>query len=249
MNSIDLIWLIPLGLLVGVFVNYLADVLPFTRTFSAPVCVHCTKKIPWPTYLALKPCPSCNQKRSLRTGMVLMLCALGLPLLAFFPPTRLPFVFAVPVFVYFLLVAITDMEYRVILNPVSLVGAILGLAVGIALHGVPETLLGGMVGFGIMLAFYGLGILYVRQMAKSRGLSPDEVALGFGDVYLSGTLGMLLGWPGIIAGLFIGVLAGGVFSGLFLAVSSLLRRYKSFQALPYAPFLLLGAAILFFLPR
>ncbi len=249
MKLVDLIWLFPLGIFVGMFVNYLADVLPFTRTFSAPVCAHCSAKIPWPTYIALKPCPSCRQKRSLRTSIVLGLSVLGLPLLAFFPPARLPFVFAVPVFVFFLLVAVTDIEYRVILNPVSLAGALLGLAVGVALHGIPETFLGGVSGFGIMLAFYGLGILYVRQMAKRRGLSSDEVALGFGDVYLSGILGMLLGWPGIIAGLFIGVLAGGVFSGLFMAVATLLRRYKSFQALPYAPFLLLGAAILFFLPR
>lgn len=249
MDLLNLFWLIPLGILSGVAVNYLADVLPFTRTFSAPICVHCSAKIPWPAYLSLKPCIACGRKRKPRTGIVLALCVSGVPLLAFFPPARLPSVFAVPVFIFFLLVAVTDLEYRVILNPVSFVGAILGLVVGIALHGIPETLLGGGFGFGVMLAFYGLGILYVRQMAKRRGLSADEVALGFGDVYLSGILGMLLGWPGIVAGLFMGILAGGVFSGLFLVGAVLLRRYKSFQAVPYAPFLLLGAAILFFLPR
>lgn len=249
MNWIDLAWLIPLGVLIGYAINYLTDVLPHTRRLSPPACVQCGTESGWGVFLSLSRCPACKARRSLRTWILFAITIPGIPLLAFFPPARLPFGFAVVVLSFFLLVAVTDIEYRVILNPVTLAGAVLGLAVGILLHGIPETLLGGGAGFLIMFAFYGLGVLYVRQMAKRRGLSPDEVALGFGDVYLSGILGLVLGWPGILAGLFLGVLAGGVFSALFMALAALLKRYRSFQALPYAPFLLLGAAILFFLPR
>ncbi len=56
----------------------------------------------------------------------------------------------------------------------------MGLVIGIYLHGFVPTLIGGGVGFGIMLAFYFIGEGYVRYMAKKRGIQTDEVALGFG---------------------------------------------------------------------
>ena len=39
--------------------------------------------------------------------------------------------------------------------------------------------------------------------------SEEDVALGFGDVHLSGILGLLLGWPGITGGLFVAIILGG----------------------------------------
>jgi prepilin signal peptidase PulO-like enzyme (type II secretory pathway) len=148
---------------------------------------------------------------------------------------------------------VIDLEHRVILHPVSLVGAMLGLGVGIflrgqqsILHGITSTLLGGLAGFGIMLLFYFIGILFVKQMSKKRGMPSDEVALGFGDVNLAGILGLLLGWLKIFACLFFAVVAGGLVSLIVVVGMLVARKYKAFTAIPYAPFLILSAAYFLF---
>jgi leader peptidase (prepilin peptidase) / N-methyltransferase len=66
--------------------------------------------------------------------------------------------------------------------------------------------------------------------------------MGYGDVRLSGVLGMYLGWLGwsqLAVGLFMGFLVGGV-AGIVLIASG---RGKLKTAIPYGPYLLLGAWI------
>ncbi len=149
--------------------------------------------------------------------------------------------------VYLSLVFVMDLEHRLILHPISIGGAILGLGIGIYLHGIPPTLIGGAVGFGVMLVFYYAGEGYVRYMAKKRGMSTEEVALGFGDVNLAGILGLLLGWPSIFAGLLFAVLAGGLVSLIIIVWMLLSKKYKAFTAIPYAPFLILSALIILYI--
>jgi leader peptidase (prepilin peptidase)/N-methyltransferase len=170
------------------------------------------------------------------------------------PNPMLPFLLAVILLVYLLVVLVIDLEHRVVLHPVSIAGAILGVGIGIFLrgnqslsYGITSTLLGGAVGFGVMLVFYFIGELFVKRMSKKRGLASDEVALGFGDVTLSGVLGLLLGWQAIIACLFIAILAGGIVSLGIILVMLVARKYKAFTAIPYAPFLILsGIYFLYF---
>ena len=174
-------------------------------------------------------------------------------LLWLFPRHGFPFILALILFIYLSLVFVIDLEHRLILHPISLTGAVLALGIGIYIrsgtsipHGITSTLIGGAVGFGIMLVFYFVGEWYVRYMAKKRGMSADEVALGFGDVNLAGILGLLLGWPAIASGLLFAVLAGGLIS-LFIIVGMLItKKYKAFTAIPYAPFLILSALFLLY---
>jgi leader peptidase (prepilin peptidase) / N-methyltransferase len=238
-----------LGWVSGWLLNYLADVLPVTRKFSQPTCPKCQAKYSWGDYLLFRNCSSCGNRRSLRTLILQAVMTLVPVLLWIFPRPWLPFPLAVIILDYLILVLVIDLEHRLVLHPVSLLGALLGLIVGIysnSYHttlkaGVITTLLGGVFGFVVMLAFYFIGELYVRRMAKTRGLSADEVALGFGDVNLSGILGLILGWPTIMVGLLFAVLAGGLVS-IIIIVSMLLRKsYKAFTAIPYAPFLILSA--------
>ena len=130
----------------------------------------------------------------------------------------------------------------------SIAGALIGLAIGIHLHGIVVTLIGGAVGFGIMLAFYFLGEVFVRYMSKRRNEAIDEVALGFGDVNLAGITGLLLGWPGIILGLMFTILAGGLISLLVVVVMLVRRQYKAFSAIPYGPFMILSIFVLLLRP-
>jgi len=148
--------------------------------------------------------------------------------------------------VYLAIVAVIDIEHRLILHPVSIVGAGLGLLIGIWLRGWSQTLIGGAAGFGMMLLLYYLGDWFARWLARKRGQDLEEVALGFGDVNLAGVLGLMLGWPGIVAGLLLAILLGGAVSLLIIASQVITRRYTPFTAIPYAPFLILGFIILLY---
>jgi leader peptidase (prepilin peptidase)/N-methyltransferase len=241
--------IIPLlvGWLSGWLVNYLADVLPVTRSFSHPACPHCQTPYPWGHYLLFHNCSTCGTPRKWRPLVIQAVLTVVAVLLWVYPRPGFPFAIAFILFIFLSLVFVIDLEHRLILHPVSLVGALLALGTGIYLHGIVATLIGGAVGFGIMLAFYFVGELYVRYMSKKRGISTDEVALGFGDVNLSGILGLLLGWPLISAGLLFAVLAGGLIS-LFIILGMLIaKKYKAFTAIPYAPFLILSALYLLYI--
>ncbi len=236
-----------LGWLGGIMVNYLSDVLPYKRRLVRPFCTHCNEVQPWWNYLVWpRRCGKCETTRSLRVWIVEIVfvgCSLWLWTS---PPEGLGYWVGMILLLYFGVVVVIDLEHRLILHPVSWAGALLGLAVGIWLHGLQSTLIGGVVGFGLMLALHLFGNLFARVMARIRGDSIDEVALGFGDVNLSGVLGLLLGWPGIVGGLLLAILLGGVVSLFYLLVMLVLRKYQVFSAIPYGPFLVASAILLLY---
>ena len=164
------------------------------------------------------------------------------------PPRQIEFLLAFILLIYLMLIATIDIEHRLILHMTSIAGALIGLGIGIYLHGVVLTLIGGAVGFGVMLAFYYLGEVFVRYMSKRRNETIEEVALGFGDVNLAGITGLILGWPGIILGLLFTILAGGLISILVVVVMLFRRQYKAFSAIPYGPFMILSILVLLFRP-
>ncbi len=85
------------------------------------------------------------------------------------------------------------------------------------------------------VGFVGAGLLYyVLWFVYPRGL-------GFGDVRLSGVLGIALGYVGtseLVVGIYAGFLLGGI-GGALLAVLRLVRR----KAVPFGPFMLVGAVL------
>ncbi len=72
------------------------------------------------------------------------------------------------------------------------------------------------------------------------------MAFGFGDVTLAGLIGLVVGWPAVVLALLVGILAAGVFSLGYLLVMLARRRYTAFTAIPYGPFLILGASLVFY---
>ncbi len=243
-----------LGWLSGWLVNYLADVLPFTHKFSRPVCPACQTTIGLADTLLFHNCKNCGKRRSARTLIVQAVMTVTPVLIWILPGQTLPFPLAFILLDYLAVVLVIDLEHRLILHPVSIAGAVLGLGIGIFLrgkqsipYGIISTLLGGAAGFGIMLVFYFIGELFVKRMSKKRGLSADEVALGFGDVNLSGILGLLLGWRAIFACLFFAILGGGLVSLILILGMLIAKKYKAFTAIPYAPFLILSAIYFLFL--
>jgi prepilin signal peptidase PulO-like enzyme (type II secretory pathway) len=147
-----------------------------------------------------------------------------------------------------LLILVIDVEHRLILHVVTGPSAIIIALVNIlwADKGVSKVLFGGMVGFAAVLILYMFGAGFAMLVARMRGDPLDEVAFGFGDVTLSGVIGLSVGYPGIILALFAGVMAGGAFSLVYMIGMKLRGRYDAFEAIPYGPFLIIGAALVYY---
>lgn len=247
MNSLALLFPVFLGILAGYLVNYVSDVLPHTRRLSQPACPNCSETFSWKDYLLLRACSSHGHKRKPRTYFVLLILTAATVYIWLAPPAKVNFFLAYILLAYLGVVFVIDMEHRLIMHPVSITGAVLGLAIGIFAHGLVPTLLGGAFGFGFMLLLYYLGEVFTRFMSKRRGEAIDEVALGFGDVNLCGVTGLLLGWPVILAGVLFTIFAGGIGSLLVIAYMLIRKRFSAFTPIPYAPFLILS--VLFYLYR
>ena len=127
--------MIVLGILAGLLANYLSDVLPQTRGFTNPVCHQCKQAIGITQYLLLRPCANCGAKRSTRSWIVQIFYPLAFVYLIFFSANRLGVWIGAGLLFYFGLVVIMDLEYRLILNPISLAGAVIGVSTGLYLHG------------------------------------------------------------------------------------------------------------------
>lgn len=264
MVMMDFILLVPivLGWLAGLFINYVSDVLPFTRRFSQPTCPQCQAPFSWADYLTLRACRNCGKKRSLRIWLVQILTVAAFVYFWQFPSKALGIPLGMLVLIYFGVITVIDLEHRLILHPTSLAGAVLGLIVGTAIHskadglllGVGKSLLGGLFGFGVMFLLYQFGALVARFRARKMQAAgqpaDDEEALGGGDVYLAGVLGLMVGWPFIWDALLLGVLLGGLLSFLFIIVLLLRRRYAGdalMTFIPYGPYFIVSAFYLLFL--
>src|SRR5215211_7659521 len=251
-----------LGWLAGLFINYCADVLPRTRRFSQPTCPHCETPFSWLDYFTLRPCRSCGDIRSLRTWLVQILTTAAFVYLWMVPSKALGFALGSIVLIYFGIITVIDLEHRLILHPTSIVGAVLGLIVGTYIHsrtnglllGSVLSLLGCLFGFGVMFLLYQFGTLVARfracKMQAAGQADDEEEALGGGDVYLAGVLGLMLGWPFIWDAILLGVLLGGLISFLFIIALLVRRRYSSdalMTFIPYGPYFIIGAFYLLFL--
>lgn len=229
----------------GIIVNYLSDYLPHYRRLVFPVCVHCGNKIPLIDYLFWpRKCPTCHQTRSRRVYLVEALYIVFTVAWWLTTPHKLSLISGTIILIYFGVVAVIDFEHRLIIHPVSVTGAILGLMIGYTLHGFTRTILGGLIGFGIMFVLYLLGFILIR-FRRGKNVEIDE-ALGFGDVNLGGVIGLFLGWPGVIVGLVTTIFLAGGYSLVYLIVMLIKKKYRSDMAIAYGPFLVLGALIILF---
>jgi prepilin signal peptidase PulO-like enzyme (type II secretory pathway) len=152
--------IIVFGLLSGLLVNYLADILPVTRqVFGPPRCSHCYEEHSILSYLTFRRCNSCLKFRSARTWIVLVAFPLAF-LWVWQTFERMPFWASAVLIIYLALIAIIDLEHRVVLHPTSIFGAVICFLAGWYLHdSIVYTLLGGIAGFAIMLGLYYLGLL------------------------------------------------------------------------------------------
>ena len=123
------------------------------------------------------------------------------------------------------LIAVTDLEARIVPDAVLLPAALFTVVAALALSPseVLNRLLAAMIGFAIFLAL---------RLLK----------MGWGDIKLAAYVGLIAGYPRIVACLLVTAVAGGLAAATLL----LMGRARRGSYIAYAPYLVLGALLAVF---
>lgn len=252
------------GLIIGSFLNVLIvrydpgkRILRWGVLGGRSRCMQCLRQLAWyelvpiASFCALRgKCKTCGVGISLQYPIVELLSGfiMLLPLYFVKMPLLMVIIWIIALFVFVLIAAI-DLRLSVIPDGANIMLALLGVGNIIAhfvyrgsallpssfieryslLFGMPQSLIashvvGGVVG---MLVF---GIIVAATKGKG---------MGMGDVKLGGALGLLFGYPDIV--LIIGLaFTIGAMTGIILMIVS---QKKLKDAIPFGPFLVLGATL------
>lgn len=133
---------------------------------------------------------------------------------------------------FFLVVAVIDLEHRLVLNRMIVPAAPVILAANLLLREVSinSLLLGAAAGFGFFLL---LALLAPGGM-------------GMGDVKLAGLIGLTIGLSNIVVAIFIAIFIGGIAGAAILIQNRILRRPLRGQTMAYAPYLVMGVWVVLF---
>ena len=238
------------GAMVGSFLNVVIHRVPLGESVVTPRsrCPRCQHEISWwenvpvVSWLLLRGrCRGCSEPISFRYVLVEILAALlaGLLFSRFGPSPAFLF------FTYFAfnLLALTyiDLDHQLLPDRLTLSGLVVGL-VGAPVV-LPADPLSGFL-FALKGALVGGGLLYAVAWGYEK--ATGRQGMGGGDIKFLAMIGAFLGWQGTLLSLFLGSLAGSVI-GVSLM---LLRGANGRLALPFGPFLAIGAyATLFWGPQ
>lgn len=235
-------WVFFVGACVGSFLNVVIYRLPEGLSLVHPGsrCPHCETpvrfydNIPVLSWLILRGrCRACKAPIAVRYPLVELFTGL----LAWF--TFLKFGPTWACLVNFLFIAtllaisFIDLDHRIIPNEISLPGIPLFFLAGLILP-VPtlkDALIGVLVGGGSLLAVsWGYYLLRKKE------------GMGGGDVKLLAMMGGFIGWQGVLFTIF-----AASATGTLIGFGTMLKTRKGMQlAIPFGPFLALGAVLYIF---
>jgi leader peptidase (prepilin peptidase)/N-methyltransferase len=227
-----------MGALAGSFLNVVVHRLPRHESVVRPAshCLACGApvkpydNVPILSYLLLRGrCRSCSAPISPRYPLVEALTAALCVGAVLTHRSAAGIALGVTLVLLVVPCALIDLEYRIIPNSLTALGAVLAIALGTALDpsGEPERLIAAAAAGGFLL---------VAALAYPGGM-------GMGDVKLAGVVGLLLGRaaaPAILVALLAGVLVGAV----IIARKGAKAGRKT--AVPFGPFVALGALVALF---
>ncbi|MBM2849185.1 MAG: putative rane protein [Anaerolineales bacterium] len=253
-----LLFLVGLGM--GIALNGLADNLPpdvlgMRRAPGRPRCRYCGAAHRPEYWLALAGllarggrCEHCGGPRPLRHVVVEAAAGFSLAYLwSWAEGQAFKFLAAAVIVALFILITVIDLEHRLILWVVIYPAAVIVALIGVLSpdRGWQKTLVGGAVGFGLVCGMFLLGEVFSRVIHLARGQPLDEVAFGWGDVNLAAVIGLAVGWSGVLFAVLIAIFSAAAFGLVYLVVQRLRGRYTLFTAIPYGPFLVLGALTIY----
>ncbi len=240
------------GAIIGSFLNVCIARIPRRQSIILPAshCPLCKKRlrfydnIPLISYILLRGrCRFCGAAISPRYPVVeLLMAVLTVGLFYWFGLSLAFFIYLVFV-AALIVIAFIDFDFRIVPDVISLPGIGLGLAAAIVNRqfslGVSSSALPSPLSsvFGLLL---GGGILWA--VAWVYQLLTGKEGMGGGDIKLLAMIGVFLGWASVLLTLFLASLSGAVV-GLSLMFA---KGVDSKYALPFAPFLCLGALLALF---
>jgi leader peptidase (prepilin peptidase)/N-methyltransferase len=227
-----------LGAIFGSFLNVVAYRLPRHESLAKPAsrCPGCGTpvkpydNIPILSWLLLRGhCRSCAEPISPRYPLVEALTAALCVGAVLVHHTPVSISLSIVLMLLIVPAALIDLEHRIIPNRLTALGAVLGLLIGLVLDpaGEPTRLIAAGAGGGFLL---------IAALAYPGGM-------GMGDVKLAAVMGLFLGAaiaPAILIALLSGVLVG----ALIIARKGAHAGRKT--AVPFGPFLALGAIVAVF---
>ena len=242
MTALLLALLAVVGLAVGSFLNVVVWRVPrgesvVTPASHCPACdaaVRSRDNVPVVSWLLLRGrCRDCRTPIAARYPLVEASTALVFVVLG----ARLGASWELPAFLYLgavgVALALIDLDVKRLPDVLVLPS----YAVALALLALPALLDHRWPDYG--RAVLGGVVLYAGYFVLAYAY---PAGMGFGDVKLAGVLGIYLGWLGwgsLAAGAFLGFLLGGVVGVALLASARATRK----TAIPYGPFMLLGALL------
>jgi leader peptidase (prepilin peptidase) / N-methyltransferase len=241
-SAVDLAAAFVFGSIVGSFLNVVIHRVPKEQSIVSPGsrCPSCGHEIRWYDNIPLVSyglltgrCRSCGEGISARYPLVEFLTAM----LCFGTLLKygLTWNFASAFILSSLLIAISfiDLDTMLIPDSISLPGVAAGLGLSFLRHspGFVDSLLGA-----------GLGAVVIIVIIYSYGAIRGGEGMGGGDIRLLALSGAFTGWNGAIFSLVAGSFAGSL-NGL---VMMLFRGKDMKYAMPFGPFLSLGAILYLF---
>ncbi len=242
-----------LGLAIGSFLNVVVYRVPAGRSLTPDsACPNCgtairrRDNIPVVSWLLLRGrCRGCAQPISARYPLVEAGTAAAFVLVtARFGPAALDaptapeaIAAAIELIAFLTLTAVSIALALIDLDTKRLPNAIVvpALLSGVVLLGAAALVAGDLIALaGAAVGGAGLFVLYLILAVASRG------GMGMGDVKLAAVLGLylgFLGWGNLLVGAFAAFVFGGVFGLLLIIV----RRAARKSAIPFGPWMILGA--------
>ena len=230
------------GALVGSFLNVCIVRLPKEESIVTPGshCPQCNKpikfydNIPLISYLVLGgKCRYCNKPISLQYPLIEGITALSSFLLFVKFGATLTYLFYFSFISALIVITVIDLYHQIIPDVISIPGIGVGLLGSLIIRYItfPNSLIGVLVGGG---SLFLVATLY-QWFFKREGM-------GGGDVKLLAMIGGFLGWKSVILTILLSS-----FIGSIVGIVIMLLKGKDFKyAIPFGPFLSLGAVISLF---
>jgi leader peptidase (prepilin peptidase) / N-methyltransferase len=230
------------GLAIGSFLNVCIHRLPLDMSLVRPRsrCPACKTaiafydNIPVISYLILRGrCRHCGARISFRYPLVELTAGLFAVALFLRYGVAWETVFLYAFVASLLVVTFIDLDHRIIPNVITYPGVVIGFLGALFLNHLTyqDSLLGIFAGAGILVLVAGGYYLLTKR-----------IGMGGGDVKLLAMVGAFLGWPAVFFTVLVGS-ATGAFAGIAMA---LLTGKGRRTAIPFGPFLSLGALLYLF---